>query len=107
MAEIIDIGADAFDAAVENGVTLVDFWATYCGPCKMLGALIEKQVAPQLPDDVKIAKVNVEDAKELAARLEIQSVPVLLVYRDGMLMTRLDGLQKPQDVIDAVNTVIG
>ncbi len=107
MAEIMDITDAAFDAAVENGVTLVDFWATYCGPCKMLGALIEKQVAPQLPDDVKIVKVNVEDAKELAARLEIQSVPVLLVYRDGMLMTRMDGLQKPLDIIDAVNTVIG
>lgn len=105
--DIIELGEAGFDAAVESGVSLVDFGATWCGPCKMLAALLEKQIAPRLSEDVKLFKVDVGAEPALAARLEIQSVPVLLIYRDGMLMTRLEGMQKPDDVIDAVNTVRG
>jgi len=107
MADVIELTEAAYDATVESGVTLVDFWATWCGPCKMMGALLESKIAPALGDDVKICKVNVEENRDLAAKLEIQSIPVLLVYKDGMLMTRLDGIQKPDEVIDAVRTVAG
>ena len=89
MAEVKELDAAGFEAAVETGVTIVDFWATWCGPCKMMGAILESKVAP-----------------ELAAQLDIQSIPVLLIYKDGMLMTRLDGQQRPDDVLDAVRTVL-
>ena len=105
---VMKIHTADFEAEVinANGRVLLDFYADWCGPCKMMGAILESKVAPELGDDVKIFKVDVGAAPELAAQLDIQSIPVLLIYKDGMLMTRLDGQQRPDDVLDAVRTVL-
>ena len=105
---VLHITKENFEAEVlkSDKPVLLDFFAVWCGPCKMMGAILESKVAPELGDDVKIFKVDVGAAPELAAQLDIQSIPVLLIYKDGMLMTRLDGQQRPDDVLDAVRTVL-
>ena len=71
------------DAAIASGRVLVDFWATWCGPCLMMGQKIADELEPAMPE-LRIVKVNVDEAPELAARFCITSIPALFCFRDGV-----------------------
>ena len=102
MAQTIELTEENFDQTVASGVALVDFWATWCGPCKILGALIESQVAPALGDDVTIGKVNIEEQSDLAVRFELLSVPTIILFKDGEPVETLVGIQKPDELVEKV-----
>lgn len=80
----------------ENGVVLVDFFATWCGPCKMLSPVLE-ELSKDLAGKVEIVKVDVDQDGNLAMRYSIMSVPTMLIFKDGELAGTLQGYQpKPQ-----------
>lgn len=87
-----------YDEAVKTGKVLVDFWATWCGPCKMQGALLEQKLVPEHPE-IEVLKVNVDEQPALAARFEVMSIPTLLLYRDGELVDQVVGLTKPDEIL--------
>ena len=79
-----------------NGLTLVDFWATWCGPCRMLSPIVE-ELAAETPD-VVFAKVDVDQNPELAIGLGINSVPTLMLFKDGKLVDRSIGVRPKADI---------
>ena len=90
-----------FDAFVAGpGVVLVDLYATWCGPCKRQGMVLE-EMAGENPA-LKIGKVNVDDEQELAVRFQVSAIPALLIFKGGQLKKNFVGLQSKQTLLDAI-----
>ena len=102
MAEILELTEDNFNDAVATGVTLVDFWAPWCGPCRMQGAVLEK-IAPELGDKAKIGKVNVDDNQALAVQFRVQSIPALFLFKNGEIAKEFNGLTRAADLLAAID----
>ena len=88
-----------FDAAISEGVTLVDFWATWCGPCRMQAPILEKLDA-ELGDSVKIGKVDVDENPMLAQRFGVMSIPTLIAFRGGQVVNQRVGVQSLEALKD-------
>ncbi|MFZ0530133.1 MAG: thioredoxin [Propionicimonas sp.] len=95
MATIALTEAEFGKTVTENGIVFVDFWAAWCGPCRMFGPVFE--AASQAHPDAVFAKVDTDDERGLAGGLEISSIPTLMAFRDGYLVYREAGaLNKSQ-----------
>ena len=103
MAEgVIELNGNGYDDATKSGVVLVDFWAPWCGPCKMQTPILEK-VAAEVGDKAVIAKVNVDENPELAAKYGIRSIPTLVLLKDGENKQQFVGLQQQAALVAAIN----
>ncbi len=105
--QLIDLTAETFDAAVGSGVALVDFWAPWCGPCKMQTPILEQQVVTALGGRAKICKVNVDDAKDLAVRYGVKGIPALFIFKDGQVVQQFVGLQRGDALVSALEKALG
>ena len=76
---------------------LLDFWAAWCGPCRMVGPILE-EVAEERPD-IKVCKVNVDDEQELASAYRIMSIPTLMVVKDGKIVSQSAGARPKSDIL--------
>ena len=83
---------DSFSTSVQSGVSLVDFWAPWCGPCKMQLPIVE-ELAGELEGKAVIAKINVDEEPELASQFGVMSIPTLILFKDGQPVDKMVGLQ--------------
>ncbi|RIX50982.1 thioredoxin [Paenibacillus nanensis] len=81
-----------FNQQVESGVTLVDFWAPWCGPCKMQLPIVE-ELSTELEGTATIGKINVDEEPELASQFGVMSIPTLILFKDGQPVDKMVGLQ--------------
>jgi thioredoxin 1 len=104
---IVTLSTGNFEQEVNNSTTpvLVDFWATWCGPCKMLGPLLD-ELAEEKVGKIKIGKVNVDDNQELATRFGIRAVPTLLLFQGGQVKETMVGMTGKKDLEKKLATYI-
>ncbi|MCH5153470.1 MAG: thioredoxin [Clostridiales bacterium] len=99
MCKIPDVASN-FDEFIAKGIVVVDFWATWCGPCVLMEPVME-EVAENLPD-VKFGKVDVDKARDLAKKFQIMSIPNICIFKDGELVDRIVGLCDEDELSDAI-----
>jgi thioredoxin 1 len=95
------LSEDNFEKDIESGVTLVDFYADWCGPCRMLAPVLEK-VAKELHGDATIAKLDIDHAQRIASSFQVTSVPTLILFKEGKEIGRLVGLRDAETVKDFI-----
>jgi len=91
--------ADFDELIAEPGITVVDFWAAWCGPCRMMGPILDEVATEQADKGVRVMKVDVDEAPRLSERYGIRSIPTILFFRDGEPLFEMVGLV-PKPVLE-------
>ncbi len=98
---VVILDTDGFDEAIAEGVVLVDFWATWCPPCRIQGPIIE-ELAEKTGDRATISKLDVDDHGSIASRYGISSIPTLLIFKDGEEVERFTGVQQKETLLAVI-----
>lgn len=105
MSNATELTEENFKDAVASGVTLIDFWAEWCGPCKMVAPVLD-ELASEYDGKASIGKVDVDSAANLAQEYSVSSIPTLLVMKDGAEVNRFIGVTSKSDLAQALDSAL-
>lgn len=104
---VIELTDATFDETVHNSdvPVLVDFWAPWCGPCKMIGPIVE-EIAGEYEGKARICKLNTDDARDSAMEFGISAIPTLILFKDGQVQKKWVGLTSKKDLAGAIDELL-
>lgn len=98
--EILELTKQNFNEYVSNSnkPVMIDFWASWCGPCRMLAPIFE-EIAKEVKDEVMVAKLNVDENAEIASQYHVATIPTILVFKQGKVTARLTGMMSKEEIL--------
>jgi thioredoxin 1 len=105
MGKYIDLTNDNFEATTSTGVAMVDFWAPWCGPCRMIAPVIE-ELAEEFEGKAAICKVNTDEQQELSTKFGVRSIPTIVFMKDGEIVDTMVGAASKQAFADKLNSLL-
>ncbi|AFV96499.1 MULTISPECIES: thioredoxin [unclassified Sulfuricurvum] len=105
MAKYVELTVSNFDEVTKEGVSLVDFWAPWCGPCRMIAPVIE-ELAAEYEGKANICKVNTDEEQDIAVKYGIRSIPTILFFKNGEVVEQMVGAASKQAFADKLNALL-
>jgi thioredoxin 1 len=92
IVNVTDLNDSNFNEFTNEGISLVDVWAPWCGPCKMIGPVIDKLSSDYKDSEIKFGKLNADDNSEIVRNLGVRNIPTILIYKNGEIVDRTVGM---------------
>ena len=105
MGKYIELNNDNFESTINNGISLVDFWAPWCGPCRMIAPVIE-ELATEFEGKANICKVNTDEEQDIAVKFGIRSIPTILFFKNGELVDQMIGAAAKDVFAQKINSLL-
>ena len=103
-AGVITLNEDNFDKKIDSGIVLVDFWATWCPPCRMESPIIEK-ISSEMSGKLNVYKIDIDQSPQIASKFNVQSIPTLIIFKDGKVAEKFVGFTQKEDIIAAITKI--
>jgi len=104
MSDVKHLTSANFEELTSKGLVLIDFWATWCGPCRMLGPVLD-QVAEEMGDEAIVAKINIDEEQDLAVKFGVRSIPALFILKDGEVIESFVGVKDKSTLVNSLKSV--
>ncbi|MCE3036230.1 thioredoxin [Helicobacter sp. faydin-H20] len=104
MGQYIELTSENFDSVTKEGIAVVDFWAPWCGPCRMLAPVID-ELANEYEGKAAICKVNTDEQDELSAKFGIRSIPTILFMKNGQVVDQMVGATSKQEIMKKIDAI--